>query len=197
MSKSKNSSVLTAALRAMANNINAGTIYWQETDSMTVNEAANQIEKLKEQVASLQPGVQPFGYVVGRNCNLGPTESVVVHGANIEGLGQPLYIDYGHQKAWSMVLEELRKDGVPKPAVILRGTAIEETRQELQHLVALAQDGERLRALFKASQTRETYLKFHEASEAKIGTGSLEEMSWKEFVIGIDAGIEATRNDEG
>lgn len=194
MSKSKNSSTLTAALRAMSNNINAGTVYWQEADSITVNEAAEKLERLEAQVAALQPGVQPFGYVVGRNCNLGPTESVAVHGANIEGLGQPLYIDCGHQKAWSMVIEELRKEGVPKPAIIVRGTGIEETRQELQHLVALAQDGERFRALFAASNKPEVYHKFHDAAESACGKGKINTI--EEFRKGVDAGIEATRGDE-
>lgn len=195
MSKSKNSSVLTAALRAMANNINAGTVYWQEADSMTLNEAAEKLERLEAQVASLQPVAQPFGYVVGRNCNLGPTESVVVHGANIEGLGQPLYIDYGHQKAWSMVIEELRKEGVPKPAVIVRGTGIEETRQELQHLVALAQDGERFRATFESARDPDKFVKFVTASDAVCPEFDIQTI--EQFRKGIDAGIEATRNDEG
>lgn len=129
-----------------------------------------------------RPGA--FGYVA-RALDLQPTESTVIYGTKVAEAA-PVYRDYGHYDAWIAVLDELKKG--PQAPYVHGGPGIDEARRQIQFLVSLAQDGERLRALFAASLKPEDYQKFHDAAEAVCNKPNTIDA----FRAGVDAGIEAT-----
>lgn len=119
-----------------------GRIIATNDEPFTIQPHEQLIAYIPERSYPTQETPGAFGYV-SRLLHLGEKEQAVIFGKKSAD-AEPLYKDYGHFDAWKMVLEELRD--APKPAYKHGLTGIEETRRQLQHLIALAQDGEQMRA---------------------------------------------------